>query len=108
MQTMRKLWTVLLRTVVKLRLADAWKIKLSTDAEKVREVARLIDEENKSYSAAVKNASNDSDIDVLTREIKNQVEICVEEKLHNLGSKQAREPRRVRLREPTTSKYTRT
>ena len=41
---------------LKLKLADAWSIKLETDAEKVREVARRIrcNEANKSYCDAVK------------------------------------------------------
>ena len=65
---------------LKLRLADA-------------EKATLIDDENKSYCAAVKNATNDSgvDLNVMTRKIKNQAEICVEEKLGNLGIKTDKE-----------------
>ena len=43
---------------LKLKLADAWNIKFETDAEKVREVARLVRENkvNKSYCAAAKEA----------------------------------------------------
>ncbi len=43
---------------LKLKLADAWNIKLTTDAEKVREVARLVrlNEGPKSYRDAAKEA----------------------------------------------------
>ena len=66
---------------LKLNLADAWNIKLETDAEKVREVARLIrDKVNKSHCDAAKEANmnkeekkneivtTDSGIDVLSLE----------------------------------------
>ena len=43
---------------LKLKLADAWNIKFETDAEKFREVARLVRDNkvNKSYFAAAKEA----------------------------------------------------
>ena len=99
---------------LRLKLADAWNIEFATDAEKVREVARLTEknEEKRSYCEAVKETRHanvtikeqtnvlnqkplipstdsgiDIDLDVMTREIKNQVNLFVDEKLRNLGIK---------------------
>lgn len=80
---------------LKLNLADAWNIKLETDAEKVREVARLIrNKVNKSHCDAAKEANmnkeekkneivtTDSGIDVLSLEklIDERVAVTMKEK----------------------------